>query len=524
MSKNPRFRHWPASLLAVALIVALVGTAVVVALGYGPRGLRDIAWPWKPKPAGIDPRAPIDSGRKYHLTVWDYRLPLTSPAGAPFSSCAEEAIRRFEFRHPNATVDLVLIDAADGQAKLAEALAAGYPPDVYCSPYGNAASGSDLQVPAGLYLDYETWARYHPVAWQATKVDGTIWAWPRWLLLWPWVGNKDLLAGAGVDADGVSREGWTREEFAAMSARLTPASGSGVEVAALAASCPGAVLRDLLLSGHLAAPAPPAADNYWLGAEAGAVVLWLSDLRESGRLGRGGPGTDPGILDSFTHGRSAVLAGLSPWATDFLLELSPRPEPWQFSLPPREPHPALVLLPPPHGAGEPTATWVSAATVSVFRQTRYKGDDNTRLAAELARELTVGSRPWLRNEALCLPAAWSELASWELRSTRFGDVGAFAVRSLEQLEALPPRRLNRALEALSYGPWEIATGSQAGRAGYGYLGPFLGMAVAPAAAKFWTEGGAPGDLADEIAQAVLVGPEGAGGAGIPGDTGAPEGP
>lgn len=524
MSENPRFGRGLASVLAAALIVALAGTVVAVALGYGPPGLRDIAWPWKPKPAGIDPRAPVDPGRKYHLTVWDYRLPFTSPAGAPFSACSEQAIHRFELRHPNVTVDLVLIDAADGPAKLAEALAAGYPPDVYCSPYGNPASGSDLQVPVGLYLDYDAWARYHPVAWQAAKVGGTVWAWPRWLVLWPWVGNEDLLTRAGVDTSLVAREGWTREEFTAMSGRLASAGGHGARTSTLAASCPAMVLRDLLFAGHLAAPEPPAPDTYWLGAEAGAVVSWLAGLREAGGLEPDGSGTNPGILDSFIHGRSAVLASPSPWTTDFLLEFSPRPEPWQFSLPARDKEPPLVLLPPPHRAGEPTVTWVSAATVSVFRQARYKGDDNTHLAVELARELTTGLRPWLRDEALCLPADLSELASWELRSERFGDVGSFAVRALEQLAALPPERLNRALEALSYGPWAIATGGQAGRVARGYLGPFLEAAVAPAAARFWYEEGAPGDLLSEITQAVLRDPgtpDAPGGAGGAGGSGGP---
>ncbi len=496
-----------AAALAVVLLVS-AGLYAAVALGaLGP--LESIAWPWRPRPAGIDPRAPVDPGRSYHLTVWDYRLPFTSPGGALFSASAEEAIRRFEERHPNVEVDLVLIDLADGPAKMAEALATGYPPDVYCSPYGNAATGSDLQVPIGLYLDYEAWSEYHPVAWQAVKSGGTVWSWPRWLLLWPWLGNRDLLAQAGIDADRVSRDGWTREEFAAAVGSLAPSGSSGTGSAPVAATSPAGVLRDLLLGGYLAAADPEAADAYWLGAETGAVALWLGDLKEAGALLQDGRGTNPGVLDSFLHGRSAILAGPSPWVVDFLLEPVPRPEPWQFSLPETGGRPSLVLLPPPHAAGAPSVVWVTAAAVSVFRQQRYRGDDNTRLAAELARELTTGLRPWLRDEPLCLPSSLSELASWEQGQGGLGQAAAFAARALEQLEALPPDRLGRALDVLGYGPWEASAGDGAGsNPGYaakGYLGPFLESVVAPAMERFWQEDGTPADLINDITEAVVRG-------------------
>lgn len=501
--------------LLLAICVPLAGGATSLAACAGD-GLA-LRWPWSPKPEGLNPRAPVDPTRQYHLVVWDYNLPLTSASGARFGEAAAEAIRRFEKRYPNATVDLVLVDPADGPAKLAEALAAGYPPDVYCSPFGLPASGSSLQIPVGLYLDYDTWARYHPVAWQTVKVDGTVWAYPRWLMLWPWLGNRDLLVAAGLDPDRISQAGWTREEFLAAAGRLA-AGRTWDGTRSLAASSPAAVVRDLLFPGLLTGETAPASDSFWLGAEPGAVALWLSQLGEADALNQDGTGKNPGVVDSFVHGRAAVLASPTPWASLFLLEPVPRPAPWQYTLPDRSP-PPVVLVPPPHGSSQPSVVWVSAATVSVFRQARYKGDDHTRLAVELARELSTGARPWLRDLVLCLPASSSELAAWEVSRARFGELGDFAAREFGILASLPPDRLSAALTILNYGPWSPRPGSPAksvpevtgqrrepdvGFACRGYLGPFL-EALSPAAVRFWNGEASPGDFVNEITERVLRG-------------------
>ena len=526
------------ALIALATILILVTAGAVATLvGCGP------------EPAGIDPQAPIDPARQYHLVVWDYRLPFTSLGGAPYSEGSREVIDDFERRHPNVTVDLHLVDPADGPAKLAEALAAGYPPDVYCSPYGPPAVGSELQIPLGLYLDYETWSRFDPVAWQAVKVDDTIWALPRWLMLWPWLGNRDLLGQAGVDVERVSRDGWTRDEFAAAAARLAASAGRGSGLAFLDSIAPAATFRDLLLAGHLAgpeaptaptapagpadpgvpaappaptapaslaAPAAPVAQDYWLGPEPSLVAGWLEELRNAGGLGSGS-----GAVDAFLHGKVAVLASPSPWAVTFLMELVERPAPSQFSLPRREAPPPMVLLPPPSGPGQSSAAWISAATVAVFRQARYRGDDNTRLAAELALELTEGLRPWLRNEVLCVPATASEQASWRLRGEKFGEVGALALKSFERLQAWPKDRLSQVLTALNYGGRPILVGREAesgpgaGSAGSdgeaassarGYLGPFLQEAVVPVATRFWRGEATAAEMVTEITDALWRGP------------------
>jgi len=492
------------ALIALATILILVTAGAVATLvGCGP------------EPAGINPQAPIDPARQYHLVVWDYRLPFTSLGGAPYSEGSREVIDDFERRHPNVTVDLHLVDPADGPAKLAEALAAGYPPDVYCSPYGPPAVGSELQIPLGLYLDYETWSRFDPVAWQAVKVDDTIWALPRWLMLWPWLGNRDLLGQAGVDVERVSRDGWTRDEFAAAAARLAASAGRGSGLVFLDSIAPAATFRDLLLATP-AGPTAPAAQDYWLGPEPGLVAEWLEELRNAGGLGSGS-----GAIDAFLHGKVAVLASPSPWAVTFLMELVERPTPSQFSLPRRETPPPMVLLPPPSGPGQSSAAWISAATVAVFRQARYRGDDNTRLAAELALELTEGLRPWLRSEVLCVPATASEQASWRLRGETFGEVGAFALESFERFQTWPKDRLSQALTALNYGgrPILVGRGAEsgpgAGSAGSdggvassarGYLGPFLEEAVAPAAARFWRGEATAAEMVTEITQALWRGP------------------
>ncbi|HCJ11174.1 MAG TPA: hypothetical protein DHW14_08460 [Clostridiales bacterium] len=474
------------------------------------------------RPYGFDPEVPVDPDRRYHLVVWDYRLPFTSPGGAPFPEATERAIRRFQSRHPNVTVDLVVLDPADGQEQLAQALAAGYPPDVYCSPFGPPAVGSALQVPVGLYLDYETWARYHPVAWQAVKVDGTVWAWPRWLVLWPWLGNETLLERAGLDVESLARDGWTWEDLAAAAEALSGLEPASDRRPTLAASAPAVVFRDLLFTWHLAAETAPEPETFWLGPAPAEAARFLEELRELRALGSTGTGRNPGVLDSFVHGRTALLVNPSPWATMFLAEVVPRQDPWQFSVPSREGRPPMVLLPAPARPGSESpgpVVWVSAAPVMVFRQARYRGDDNTRLAMDLAREITLGTRPWLRDLPFCVPAEVGEMAAWRLGSERFGPAGELARNALERLASLPEDRLSLALTALQYGPWApepgrdadaapspdsaVTPGTAAGH--HGYLGPFLGEVV-QAVLELWEGDLSSEDLTRLVGGHILKGP------------------
>ncbi len=510
----------PATRLVAILLFGLVFAAAAsltaaLWLGLEPGDLLAGLGLRKPPPEGVDPRAPIDPARRYHLVVWDYRLPLRSPSGAPFDEATRAAIRRFEARYPNVTVDLVLLDPATGPARMAQALTAGYPPDVYCSPYGPPALGSALQVPIGLYLDYETWARYHPVAWQAVKVHGTVWAWPRWMMFWPWLANADLLEQAGLDPARVATEGWTRDEFAAAAAALSDAENRWEAAPALAAPVPAVVLRDLVFLAHLSGetPAPPA--DFWSGPAVADAAAWLTALERAGALMVDPSTHNPGILDSFAHGRTAVLVNPSPWATGFLRELVPRPDPWQFAVPSRDHRPPMILVTPPHEAGQLPVTWVSAACVTVFRQARYRGDDNTRLAVELAREISVGARVWLRNEVLVAPASFDELASWRVRLADLGPATDLALKVLDRLAELPPDRLSLALSAVSYGPLVPRAGEQGlaaeGRATVlggapfrprGYLGPALQDVLAPIAARLWEGDIGPAELVNEVSRAL----------------------
>lgn len=467
---------------------------------------------------GLDPDAPIDPERDYHLVVWEYQLPFVSPGGAPFAEAAGRAIRRFRERHPNATVDLVLLDPADGEKKLAEALQAGYPPDVYCTPYGPPAVGSRLQIPIGPFLDYDVWADYHPVAWQAVKVGDVVWAWPRWLVLWPWLANRDA---------PIAAQSWTWDDLAGLAGSLDRAgTAAGPLRVALGAPDPAVVLRDLLFGAHLAAGEAPTAEAFWSGGQLGAALEWLAALRDSGALDQDLTGKNPGVMDSFIHGRTALLAPPSPWATMFLAEMPSRQDPWQFKVPSRENRPPVAFVAPPAPtADEVPAAYVSAGQVQVFRQARYRGDDHTRLAVELAREISREARIWLREHPLCVPVVAAEVASWRKALERYGtDAGAIEAL-FDRLAALPTDRLSRAFNALDYGPWPPRPGHDGldqapdavafGLAGPDYHGPLFTAVLAPVVREFWDsettteavlpviitalglEAGASGDTGDE---------------------------
>jgi ABC-type glycerol-3-phosphate transport system substrate-binding protein len=96
---------------------------------------------------------------------------------------------------------------------------------VYCSLYGPPVVGSALQVPISAYLDDDAWRRVNPVAWQMVKVNETVWAQPRFMMLWPWLGNKDLLSKLGVDPHRLAAEGWDRNEFSRLATEAASPGG-----------------------------------------------------------------------------------------------------------------------------------------------------------------------------------------------------------------------------------------------------------------------------------------------------------
>ncbi|WPD18784.1 ABC transporter substrate-binding protein [Thermaerobacter composti] len=76
----------------------------------------------------------------------------------------------------------------------------------------------------------------------------------------------------------------------------------------------------------------------------------------------------------------------------------------------------LVLLPPPVPEGAPRPALLEVGGLMVFRQNRYRGDDHTQAAVELARFLSRWRTDVLTRRLLAVPADVTSLAAWRAES------------------------------------------------------------------------------------------------------------
>lgn len=331
---------------------------------------------FKPGPAGINPEAKIDPLKHYTLTFWDFDRP---PAGGADLYRVElaAAVREFGRLYPNATVRVELLPWGEGEELLKEALRQGEPPDVLASGPLLGWEFGPLLVPCAPYLTAEELEGYSPVAREGAGRGGTLVVWPRWLSFPLWAGNAKLLAAAGVNPARIQAESWSWEEFTRAAEALKQLSGSPF----LFTSYSLASLWRELGRGDLATPnaSPWAAKRVRAAAER-AQAFWQQGAVPY-RIGSDGYA---GLEDFFT-GRAAVFGPVEPW---FLRAVAERRERVERGLlePGAPPFPVILL--PPAGLNEGGVLPVWQENLLVFRQRRYRGDDHTRLAMELARHLS----------------------------------------------------------------------------------------------------------------------------------------
>lgn len=380
----------------------------------------------------IDPRAELDRGRQYVLRYWDYRWP-TAPDGTAYEPWLRSALAEFSRRFPNVRVEYRLLDQATGVADLAAALRRGDPPDVFATlPGGPVLYDRTLQVPADLYLTRkergtkEAPPAYLEPALAAASAEGRLWAWPRWMTAHVWLGHRQAMAAAGLDPDTVARDGWDWNAFsAALAARPDAVAGLAVNTAGTG------VFEDLMHAQGIAAPFAADGSPLWTREALRTVAAWLSDLRHNEHLPLQAESSPDAMVDRILNGRVTVLAGANPWLTAKLLYTQP------------EIPGDLVLLPVPVQPGNPPALRLSAGNLLVFRQRAYRGHDQTRAAAELARHLSRLRHPWAVPGSGVFPSHRAAFEPWVNASLAYGPAidgkmlawaAAAEGRSLDQAE------------------------------------------------------------------------------------------
>ncbi|GAB6877074.1 extracellular solute-binding protein [Thermaerobacter litoralis] len=289
---------------------------------------------------------------------------------------------------------------------------------------------------------------------------------PNALALTGWT-YEDAARLAGVPAAPGSPAGGT-----GAGAGTAPEEPAGPGAAlTLWAARPDLPLEQLLRVRGLAGPVAPSGAVVWAGPEGQAALEWLQRLRDDKRLAVVTGDRAAGWLAEAETGPMA--GGFPPALGRWLLEreagLVPRrpdeppprpgvvvvpplvardgdaapevPERWPLPPPPRvdqggritggipsaadprqvEPlippgFDGLVLLPPPVPAQAPRPALLETGGLMVFRQNRYRGDDHTQAAVELARFLSRWRTDVLTRRLLAVPADVTSLAAWRATS------------------------------------------------------------------------------------------------------------
>ena len=436
--------------------------------------------------------------------------PLAGPGPFTHREYLDQALKAFAREHPNIRVRVEMVPASEAAGRLRRALADGKPPDVFGGWGGALPARHPLQVPLNPYLTRAERRWVHPTALALYRVDRRDWVWPRWVAPQTWWADAGLIRAAGLDPDRLALTGWTYGDVARLARVSREEAGAGGDAQAApqadgrdGAAVPGLVLwadrpdlplQQLLRARGVTAPLSPAGTVLWAGPEGQDALTWLQDLRAA-RLAVpvAGEGVEPFLAQG---GRILLGGGFTPGLARWVLEretgIAPGRQPEQDTsragagpvtaghaggdaagtghvrgaeIPPTWPLPAPpgpeaeplvppgfdgpVLLPPPVPAGQPRPSLVEVGGLAVFRQARYRGDDHTQAAVELARFLSRWRTDVLTRRMLAVPADVTSLAAWREESP----LPAVYRRQLEHLSLgmwNPGRRGRWARLAVSY--------------------------------------------------------------------------
>ena len=329
-----------------------------------------LRWTLQPGPVGINPQARIDPSKHYTLTLWDFARPF--PGNDSYQEALEATLEDFYRRFPNVTVHIELLDWGEGAERIAAALRQGEPPDVLGTGPLVELEFGPLQVPWTPYAQEGELESYAGPALGGVRVGSELVAWPRWVTLPLWAGNEDLLAAAGIGLSEIQAAGWTWPEFIRAAHRLQEHSAGTLLFSSWdLVSLWGEIRRDVTYKGEEGLE------------EAAQRALLLRDVggvpHRVGLKGYSG-------LEDFFGGRIAMFGPVEPWFLRAVRERSERVQRGTL-LPVGLPPFSVALIPPP-GVGEGEPLPLTQEVLVVFRQRRYRGDDQTRLAMELARYLS----------------------------------------------------------------------------------------------------------------------------------------
>jgi len=382
-----------ASVKRAAVLVAVAAAAAAV-LGAWHSGLFHR---FEVEGVRINPRAAVRADREYTLVLWEETVPAPW-APQPYQQFVQDALVEFVERYPNVRVEVEWLDPATAPGRLAAALAAGHPPDVYGAAKAAWAWPLPWQVPASPYRTPED--EQAPVFLAAAEAGltagGALWGWPRGLWWEGWLAQRDALVQAGFleAGDGAA---WLREWRYDAVLAATGASPAAITVA-LDASDADVFLQ--LLHAFVPGAAADAAVP-WTEADAARAADFVQRLLSSQAGGRDASALSRSRFVALAAGDVQVVAPVNPYSAQSALRRRPD---------------HYVAVPPPAPPGLTPTLTVTPSAYLVFRRSAYLGDDHTRAAVELARFLAAKSEAWLVEAVGLLPASEASWEVWHQRS------------------------------------------------------------------------------------------------------------
>lgn len=390
-------RRWAAP-AAAAVVASVAALALAMQIGLFHRFDVD--------GVKINPRAAIRSDANYTLVVWEEAI--AAPwAQTTQAQLLEETLREFASLHPNVRVTYELLEPAAAADRLADAVAAGSPPDVYGAARVEwGAYPLPYQVPATPYLirsHDRGGLPYSDAAVTGLTFEGSLWAWPRGLWWEGWAARRDALLRAGLlrpsdnapDPDGSwSLRGWHYD------ALVSAVSSSGAPLT-VALDVTSLDLLLQLLPGTGNAPNDAAGAVPWSDAQIAQATDFVRRLLRSGARGRDLDTMSRIRFSELAEGDVHVVGPVNVYSAQAALRRLPD---------------ELTVVPPPSPAPEPPALPVVPSAYFVFRQADYKGDDHTRAAAELAALLAAKTEQWLIETVGLLPVTADGWSAWRQNS------------------------------------------------------------------------------------------------------------
>ena len=307
----------------------------------------------------INPGAKIDPKQSYTLKVWIGKPVLPNTTGS-YVSDIEDLIAGFTSTFTNITVETYFIPQLQLEDKLADAVKAGDPPDIYFNPLSSQVFFGELQVPFGLYVSKEQAAGWLPPAMAQASAKGSIYGYPTAFYSRVFMANTARLTIEGVAPDQLATMGWTWDQFYTAVEKSNLAGKPGLVLTNYGAP----LLRAIAASTGKPAPFDDSGKVLWSESDiAGMADIWhkLSSIQGLPALNV----VNEDCLSQFLQGKAAIIGPLNPQLTVWL---------WNVA---QEHGLNTTLLPVPSATSSPF-TDLAATSVLMFRQVSYQGHSHTR--------------------------------------------------------------------------------------------------------------------------------------------------